>query len=533
MSVRGWLTSFSGLSLGFKSSVGDAMSVVSRAPELERPSGDVKHRSLQVVGTREREVDASVWRRRHARALLLGDLIVLALALGTAQIAKFGFMAAPEVDGLGITYAGLGLALAVVWWASLQMNQSRNPLVVGHGSEEYRRVIVATFRVFAVLAMVSLVLKIDASRLYFATAFPLGLVGLLVERKLARVGLHRARKQGMATVRVLVVGGERTATELAKWFAKHKTAGYEVCGVWVPDESMPLAIVQEGAIASVPVMSSHTDFAEALAISGATTVVVTDTEHLGHESLRDLAWQLEGSNIDLILSPNVLNVSSSRLYLQDVSGMPMLHVSEPQYAGAARLTKRLFDIVGATAILVVATPLFVATALAIRLSSPGSVFYRQERIGRRGDSFGMIKFRSMRSDADSQLASLLAAEGKSLSELPKLTKDPRVTPVGAFIRRFSIDELPQLLNVIKGDMSLVGPRPQRDFEVAQYDHVAHRRLTVRPGMTGLWQVSGRSDLAYSEAISLDVHYVENWSMMTDLSILWRTARAVVGSDGAY
>jgi exopolysaccharide biosynthesis polyprenyl glycosylphosphotransferase len=211
----------------------------------------------------------------------------------------------------------------------------------------------------------------------------------------------------------------------------------------------------------------------------------------------------------------------------------MLHVSEPQYAAAARLSKRLFDIVGASLLLVAAAPLFVATAIAVKVSSPGRVFYRQERIGRNSERFGMIKFRSMRSDADSQLAALLKAEGKSLAELPKLTRDPRVTRVGSFIRRFSIDELPQLLNVVKGDMSLVGPRPQRDFEVAQYDRLAERRLTVRPGMTGLWQVSGRSDLAYAEAISLDVHYVENWSMVSDLMILWRTARAVVASEGAY
>ena len=383
------------------------------------------------------------------------------------------------------------------------------------------------------MAMLSLAFQIDASRLYLATAFPLGLVGLLVERRLARVSLHRARTQGKATSRVLVVGGERSAGQLAGWFSKHRTAGYEVCGVWVPDESMPLAALLGDLPDDVPVMSSSIEFAEALARSGATTVLVTDTEHLGHESLRDLTWQLEGSGIDLILSPNVLNVASSRLHLQDVSGMPMLHVSEPRYAGASRAGKKLFDLVGALTLTALLAPLFLITALAIKLTSAGPVFYRQERVGRDGARFAMIKFRSMRVGADAELAALLAAEGKSLAELPKLTRDPRVTPVGAFIRRFSIDELPQLLNVIKGDMSLVGPRPQREFEVAGYDHLATRRLTVLPGMTGLWQVSGRSDLTYDEAINLDVHYVENWSMVSDLTILWRTARAVVASDGAY
>ncbi len=507
------------------------MSVVSRVPEVVLPPANVSHRSIQAVrGNSDETVD---WRRRHARALLVGDLVVLAAAVGTAQVVRFGASPNRPVSGLGASYAVLGVALAATWWLSLQMHQARSPKVVGHGWEEYRRVVVATFRVFAILAIVSVAFQVDASRLYLATAFPLGLMGLLVERKLARVSLHRARVRGEAAEKVLVIGGERAAAELATWFAKHKTAGYDVCGVWVPDESQPLAAITGEAPRGVPVMSSGADFTEALSRSGATTVVVTDTEHLGHESLRDLAWQLEGSNIDLILSPNVLNVSSSRLFLQDVSGMPMLHVSEPQYAAAARLSKRVFDIVGASLLLVVAAPLFIATAISVKVSSPGRIFYRQERVGRDGERFGMIKFRSMRSDADSQLAALLKAEGKSLAELPKLTKDPRVTWVGSFIRRYSIDELPQLLNVVKGDMSLVGPRPQRDFEVAQYDRVAERRLTVRPGMTGLWQVSGRSDLAYAEAINLDVHYVENWSMLSDLVILWRTARAVVASEGAY
>lgn len=268
-------------------------------------------------------------------------------------------------------------------------------------------------------------------------------------------------------------------------------------------------------------------------VSQAQAVLITDTEHLGHESLRDLTWQLEGSGIDVLLSPNVLDVSSGRLTLDDVSGMPLLHLSEPQYAGAGRFGKTLFDCVGSALIIAACSPLLMAAALAVKLTSAGPVFYRQERVGKDGRTFAMIKFRSMRLGADAELANLLAAEGKSLAELPKLSQDPRLTQVGAFLRRYSIDELPQLFNVVKGDMSLVGPRPQRDFEVANYDHVATRRLTVRPGMTGLWQVSGRSNLSYEEAIRLDVHYVENWSITSDLMILWRTVRAVAASDGAY
>lgn len=481
----------------------------------------------------DRETPDAGWRNAYARRLLVGDLVVLLVALTAAQLVRFGATSGPPVDGLYVPYPVLGIALAVAWWASLQIHRVRSLRIIGNGSEEYRRVLVATFRAFAVLAFISVAFKIDASRLYIAIALPMGLVGLLIARKVARVGLQKSRARGRSLDRVLVVGGERSANALARWFSRHPASGYVVSGVWVPDSTSHLSTPFSAELRRVPMMSAEVDFEEALAASGAEAVVVTDTEHLGHESLRDLTWQLEGTGIDLLLSPNVLDVSSARMSLHDVSGMPLLHLSEPQYAGASRLGKTLFDVVGALGILILASPLFLATALAVKLTSRGPVFYRQERVGRDGAHFGMIKFRSMKVGADAQLQQLLAAEGKTLAELPKLTRDPRVTRVGAFIRRFSIDELPQLLNVIKGDMSLVGPRPQRDFEVDGYDHVATRRLSVLPGMTGLWQVSGRSDLSYDEAIRLDVHYVENWSMTADMMILWRTAKAVVASDGAY
>ncbi|KRF35046.1 sugar transferase [Nocardioides sp. Soil805] len=494
---------------------------VARLRLAERRSAD----SLAVDG----------WRDSYARVLLLVDTAVLVVAVAGAQLVRFGPTGAPEsrVQGIAVSYPVVGIALAVGWWISLQVHQARNPHVVGHGAEEYRRIVVATFRAFAVLAMLSVAFKVDSSRLYLAIAFPLGLGGLLLGRKIARVHLRRRRLKGDAMVNVMVVGGSGSASQLAGWFAKHAAAGFRVSGVWVPDAHE--ARVNELKLGSsrVPVMSTRLAFEEALAISRATTVVVTDTEHLGHEALRELTWRLEGTGIDLMLSPNVLDVSSSRLRLHDVSGMPMLHLTEPQYAGAARLGKTAFDRIGALVLLLALAPVLLAVALAVKLTSSGSVFYRQSRVGRDGESFAMVKFRSMRVGADAELAALLAAEGKSLAALPKLTQDPRVTRVGAFIRRFSLDELPQLFNVVRGDMSLVGPRPQRDFEVEQYDHVATRRLTVRPGMTGLWQVSGRSDISFEDAISLDVHYVENWSMTADLMILWKTVRAVVASDGAY
>jgi exopolysaccharide biosynthesis polyprenyl glycosylphosphotransferase len=210
----------------------------------------------------------------------------------------------------------------------------------------------------------------------------------------------------------------------------------------------------------------------------------------------------------------------------------LIHVEYPRLEGPKRLTKRLFDIVASSVLIVIAAIPLLIVAIAIKMTSPGKLIYKQERVGRLGEPFGMLKFRSMVADADDQLESLLDAQGTSDTPLFKVINDPRITPVGRFIRKYSIDEFPQLFNVLLGQMSLVGPRPQRAAEVALYDDAAHRRLIMKPGMSGLWQVSGRSNLSWEDAIRLDLYYVENWSMTADILILFRTIRAVVKPSGA-
>jgi len=475
------------------------------------------------------------WRAVYSRVLLVGDLIVLVSVMVLAQFLRFGFDSNPAATFVvSLGYSTLGCLIAGGWWISLQIYRTRAVNIFGHGAEEYRRVIRSTFSVFGVVAMASLLFKLDASRGYLAFAFPLGLIGLLAWRKSLRVMLHRRRLSGHAMTRLLVVGAPEHAKDLVTALNARPANGFRVTGVWSPRSAVPTTSHWLGAHNSyIPVFDNARSLSDALSLSDAEAVMVTDSEHLGNDGLGELTWKLDERGIELMVSPNVLNISPSRLYMHDLSGMSMLHVDPPRYAGATRFAKSFFDRVGAVGILIALSPAILITSALVKLTSAGPVFYRQERIGQDGMPFKMIKFRSMKVGADNELAALLAAEGKTLAELPKLVEDPRVTRVGKFIRRYSIDELPQLFNVLKGDMSLVGPRPQRDFEVEQYDHVAHRRLTVRPGMTGLWQVSGRSDLDFEEAIRLDVHYVENWSMTNDLVILWKTVHAVVGSDGAY
>jgi exopolysaccharide biosynthesis polyprenyl glycosylphosphotransferase len=265
----------------------------------------------------------------------------------------------------------------------------------------------------------------------------------------------------------------------------------------------------------------------------ADTVMFTSSDHLTPERMRRLSWELERGGQRLILSPSLNDVAGRRIQTQPVAGLPLIHIEAPTYTGPQRVVKRAIDLVGSAFLLVVLSPLLVVAAIAVKATSRGPVFYVQERIGRTGNSFGILKFRSMVRDADARLGELLAAQGTGSSPLFKIHEDPRLTRVGRVLRRYSIDELPQLLNVFRGEMSLVGPRPQRPAEVALYDNAARRRLAVRPGMSGLWQVSGRSRLSWEEALRLDLYYIENWSLAADLVILWRTARAVVGSDGAY
>lgn len=482
----------------------------------------------------ELSVGRPQWRASLARRIFVTDGLVLALALATAMVVKFGFETSAAVaGGVTLSYQLLGIIIALVWLVALQAFGTRDSRVIVDGALEYRRIIRTTVIVFGSVAIVSLLFKIDISRGYLAVAFPLGLVGLVVGRKGWRVWLRHRRVEGRYVINVLVVGGIRSAQGITGWLDMHSGAGMKVTGVWVPDRDGLSDEWLEVSGSFVPVMGTARSLAAALEVADAEMVIVTDSEHLGHDGLKNLMWELEGAGVDLMISPNVVDVARSRLQLATVASMPFLHVEEPKYAEASTWPKVFFDRVVAFGLVVAFGPVLLATALAVKLSSPGPVFYRQERIGRDGRPFRMTKFRSMRVDADEQLYALLEGQGKNPAPLAKVQDDPRVTRVGKFIRRYSLDELPQLFNVLAGDMSLVGPRPQRQFEVEAYDETAHRRLRVRPGMTGLWQVSGRSDLDWEDAIRLDTYYVENWSMTGDLLILWKTIRAVLGSSGAY
>lgn len=473
-----------------------------------------------------------VWEQRYIRRLRVTDVVAVVTAVGLAHVVRFGDV---EIAGISsaVTYAGVSVVLAGLWIAFLAIFRTRSTRVIGDGAEEYRRIVSATFRLFGVIAIVSLLFRIEFARLYLAIALPVGLLALLLSRWIWRNVVGQLRSKGEYKTSVLIVGSRTAAVSMAQSFEKSPASGFAVVGICMPGYEAPRDGVVHIEGTDIPVLGDEHGVLDAIEECGADTVAVTATEHLGHKGIRKMIWDLEKTNVDLVVAPGVVDVAGPRLVMRPVAGFPLIHVEKPQYNGATRFSKTAFDLTFAALVLVMISPILLAVAIAVKTTSRGPVFYKSERMGIDGKPFSMIKFRSMTVDADKQVAHLLDQNEGAGGVLFKLRDDPRVTPVGKVLRRFSLDELPQFVNVLKREMSVVGPRPPLRREVEAYNGEVRRRLLVKPGVTGLWQVSGRSDLSWEETVRLDLSYVENWSMVGDLLIIAKTMKAVAGSDGAY
>jgi exopolysaccharide biosynthesis polyprenyl glycosylphosphotransferase len=378
----------------------------------------------------------------------------------------------------------------------------------------------------AAVAMTSYVTKTEIARGFVVLAIPVMVISALLLRYALRKDLHRHRVRGRCMHRVLVVGRSGPAATLCEHLEKRPTDGFRVVATCRP---------RGDRHGNGPLQPDELDEPDILAAADRHAVDVvaisTDPELVG-QSLRRLSWALEQRGIELIVSPGIIEVAGPRISVRPVAGLSLLHLERPSVSGGPHLMKAIFDRTVALGFIAVLSPLLIGLALAVKVSSPGPVLFRQQRIGRGGVEFTMLKFRSMYSDAEQRLGDLYAlSDGNGV--IFKMRDDPRMTPLGRWIRRFSLDELPQLFNVLRGDMSLVGPRPPLAEEVALYAADDSRRMLVKPGMTGLWQVSGRSDLSWDESVRLDLRYVDNWSMTLDLLILWKTVRAVIYGAGAY
>jgi exopolysaccharide biosynthesis polyprenyl glycosylphosphotransferase len=470
---------------------------------------------------------ATSWPNWYVRVAFGVDFLSVLAAGFIAFIVRFG---APTA--YSTRYVVVSASLPVLWMATLVMFRAHERRLIGVGSEEFRRVLQAGFTCTASLAILSYATKTELARGYVVLALPLATVLNLFGRFLLRKHLHRLRNAGTCMRRVVAVGHRGAVAELVRQLRRERYHGMDVVAVCLP-EAFGTDDHETREVEGVPVMGDFVEAALVVDSTKADTVAVLACPELDGVALRRLAWQLEKNDTDLVVAPALMDVAGPRTSIRPVAGLPLLHVEHPELSGGRQLAKSLFDRAAALLALLLLGPLFGAIAVAIRLTSEGPALFRQVRVGKDGRDFTLLKFRTMVRDAEKRKAELIAQNEHDDGVLFKIKSDPRVTPIGAWLRRYSIDELPQLINVLRGDMSLVGPRPPLPDEVAKYGDDVRRRLVVKPGMTGLWQVSGRADLSWEESVRLDLRYVENWSLALDLQILWKTWSAVAHGSGAY
>lgn len=477
-------------------------------------------------------VGTPAWEIRYGRKLLLTDVVVVILAVFGAQALRFGSTLAelqvplPRYNEFAVTYAIVSAGLVVAWLIALAVGETRHPTVFGIGPTEYKRVVNSTLFLFGALAIVAYLAKADIGRGYLLIALPLGLVLLLLARWCWRRRLHAQRQRGRNMYRTVVVGERNKVEHVISSLTRDTFVGFDIAGV-ITEHGTPKAL-SNGA----QVLGSYDDILDVVQAENADTLIMVNADRISPRRLREIGWELDQRRVDLIVAASLTDIAGPRIHARPVAGMPLIHVDHPRFAGRRRAVKRASDIVASAIGLILLSPVFLAIAVIVKIDSPGPALFLQERVGLGGKSFNMLKFRSMVADAEDRLPGLLdQSDGNGI--LFKMRSDPRVTRAGAFLRKYSLDELPQLVNVLRGDMSLVGPRPPLAHEVQRYDQWTHRRLLVKPGITGLWQVSGRSDLSWDDSVRLDLYYVENWSLVADVLIVLKTINVILRPSGAY
>ena len=463
-----------------------------------------------------------MWEARYVKMLLVIDFAATLVATLVAFVLRF------QGAHWAQWYLLFTALIPPVWLGVLAMTHAYERRLLFVGTDEYQRVIRAGVRLTVGMALASYVFDFNLARGYLLIVLVLTTALSLLGRFVLRKRLHKARNKGRCMHRVLVLGHANTVAQMTRQLHRKYHHGLQVIGACLPADQLAGA----SQIVDVPVFGALGAAANSAAAAGADTVMVLTCPELDGPMLRRLAWELERDDIDLIVSSSLVDTAGDRITVRPVDGLPMMHVEHPRLIGGRRLVKAVFDVSVAALLLVVLAPVFVAIACVIKLNSRGPVFFRQVRVGRGGEMFRMYKFRTMHADAEQRLHAM-TTQNEFGDVLFKIREDPRVTKPGRLLRRHSLDELPQLINVLLGEMSLVGPRPPLPSEVEQYPQDMRRRLVVKPGMTGLWQVSGRSDLSWEDSIRLDLRYVENWSLTVDLVILMRTAMVVMRGSGAY
>ncbi|MFF9343867.1 MULTISPECIES: sugar transferase [unclassified Streptomyces] len=464
------------------------------------------------------------WEQRYRRTVITSDTVATAFVVATIG----DFFGARDAADWHEKWGILAFGTELLVLGALAVSRSWAPAVLGQGAEEFRRLGRSLFMATVVLALGGIALTSRNIKLWIFVAIPAIALVTMTARYLLRLWLHKQRKEGRCLRPVLAAGSRATVRDLITRTRKLPHLGWRVDAVCTTDEPGP----EDDQLDGVPVVGRLADVADHVHRDGFRVVAVTPDPHWSPNRLRRLAWNLEGSDAEMVVAPVLMEVAGPRLHVDAVLGIPLLRVSMPAFTGGRRAVKEVVDRLGAAVLLLLFAPLMLLVGLLVLADSRGGVFYRQRRVGKEGREFTILKFRTMVAGAD-RARDELAGLNEGAGLLFKMRRDPRVTRVGAVLRRYSLDELPQLVNVLTGSMSLVGPRPPLPEESAAYSPDIRRRLLVKPGLTGLWQISGRSDLSWEEAVRLDLRYVEDWSLALDTVILWKTLRAVIHGQGAY
>lgn len=478
---------------------------------------------------REERDGPAIHRRRSAETVhrvvtvvrMVLDALCLAAALGIAAAVR----SRAETAGAPGPYVRWLAIWLLLWWFGLLFVGLYDGRRIRNPAEELGLVARGVTLGAALAAVVAFSARSPLSRGWLALAWVMALVLVIGERRVVRKVIHRLHRRGYLRRAVLIVGADAGARSLSEAVAEAPWEGLEVVG-FVPVEGSSIdPAVRASVVGDVGRLR------RLVAMMGVSEVLVAPSV-AGGRHLADVVAALDGVPVQLSVAPGLEGYLASRLSVHPLGDRPIVALERMELRPAARLIKRTFDLIVAGLLLVLGAPVFAMCAIAVHLDSPGGAFFRQRRIGVGGRAFTMWKFRTMVSSAERSIEELRASnEGDGL--LFKMKCDPRVTRVGRVLRRTSLDELPQLLNVVIGQMSLVGPRPPLPEEVARYDERIRRRLLVKPGMTGLWQVSGRHASSFDDYVRFDLLYVQNWSLALDFYILARTVPAVLSGRGAY
>ncbi len=458
--------------------------------------------------------------RVYATRAVIFDLLAIIVAGVTGFILRWAIPYSVELNDP--TYVSFVVVVVAAWMLVLVLRGAYDTRVLGVGSEEFKRVVGATAMVFASIALVAFALKLELSRGFVLITFVVGIILLLVVRWSLRAWLRHERRYGHFLHRTVVVGNGEAMSEIVDMLDRDPVAGFTV--VDVIDEVKADSDEKDLDAWLDEVMTR-------IALEDADTVAVAGSPAMGPKVIQRLAWRLEGPRVDLLVAPTVGDVAGPRVSMRMAADLPLLHLDEPHLTGPKRAIKRTLDVIVGSLFFVLFLPFMIVAAIGVKLTSRGPMLYFQERVGRGGQIIRIAKFRTMYVGSDQIRDEVIGAPDEDITERYKA--DPRITPFGRFLRRWSIDEMPQVAAVIAGSMSLVGPRPVLVDEMPLLGDADHRRHLTKPGLTGLWQVSGRKTTDWEERMRLDLEYIEHWSPALDLVIVAKTVKAVLAGEGAY